>query len=50
VWKTATVESVVSCGFKLIVERDEDAVQIHFVLINYLQVMVICDNTDDDPR
>jgi len=41
---------VLSCSLKLIVERDEDAVRtkIHFVLIEYLQPVEICDNTDDD--
>ena len=48
---TATAASVVSCGFKLIVESDEDTfgTEVHFVLIKHLQVMVICDNADDDP-
>ena len=45
------IPSLVSCGVKLIVERHEDAVriEIHFVLIKYLQVMVIFDNSNDDP-
>jgi hypothetical protein len=48
--ETTMVPSVVSRGFKLIVERDEDAVrtEIHFVFIEYLEVMVIFDNTDDN--
>ena len=50
-FETTTGPSVVSCGFKLIVERDEDAVrtEIHFVFIKYLEVMVIFDNANDDP-
>ena len=45
------IPSLVSCGVKLIVERDEDAVrtEIHFVLIKYLEVMVVFNNTYDDP-
>jgi hypothetical protein len=46
-----TIPSLVSCSFKLTVERDEDAAraEIHFVLIKYLQVMVIFDNSNNDP-
>ena len=40
-----------SCRFKLAVVRDEDAVgsEIHFVLIEYLQLVVIWDDDDDGP-
>jgi len=39
------------CGFELAVVRDEDAVgtEIHFVLIEYLQLVVIWDHDDDGP-
>ena len=43
--------SVGSRGFELVVVRDEDAVrtEIHFVLIEYLQLVVIWDHDDDSP-
>ena len=38
-------------GFELVVVRDEDAVrtEIHFVLIEYLQLVVIWDHDEDGP-
>lgn len=39
------------CSFDLAVVRDEDAAgtEIHFVLIEYLQLVVIWDYGDDGP-
>jgi hypothetical protein len=40
------------CGFELAIVRDKDAVgtEIHFVLIEYLQLVVIWDHDDDGPN